>query len=216
RHDVVVAGVDVEPLAGQGPRADVHHHRQPLARDRVQDLLHEHETLAGGEVGDPAARDREPLTDGRGGVLGLRLEEHEGVAPEVLAAAHDGGVEPAAHGGRAGDRVGPRGLADPDLDVDDSLGPVARGRDPGVLVLRPNRLPGGLGGANGAWCNGNTHKRPFWRQKSLRPMADTATTTPGPAPGGPAGRPGTGTGGRPRSGRRTAAGPTRSGPGTSA
>ena len=61
RHDVVVAGVDVERLAGQRPRADVEDDRQALAGDDVQDLLHQDEALAGGEVGDPAAGEREAL-----------------------------------------------------------------------------------------------------------------------------------------------------------
>ena len=45
-HDVVVAGVDVERLAGQRPRADVEDDRQPLAGDDVQDLLHQDQALA--------------------------------------------------------------------------------------------------------------------------------------------------------------------------
>ena len=84
RHHVVVAGVDVQPLAGQRPGADVHHHRQPLAGDRVEHLLHQHQALAGGEVGDPAAGDGEPLADRGRRVLALRLEEDQLVAPEVL------------------------------------------------------------------------------------------------------------------------------------
>ena len=45
-HHVVVPGVDVQPLAGQGPGPDVHDDRQPLAADRVEHLLHQHEALA--------------------------------------------------------------------------------------------------------------------------------------------------------------------------
>ena len=122
-------------LAGERPGADVHHHRQPLAGDRVEHLLHQHEALAGGEVGDPAAGDGEALADGGGRVLALRLDEDERVAPEVRRPVHDRGVEAAAHRGRAGDRIGAGRLADPDLDVDDGLGAVARGRDPGIREM---------------------------------------------------------------------------------
>ena len=58
-------------------------HRQALAGDGVEHLLHQHEALAGGEVGDAAAGDGEALADGGGRVLALRLEEHQRVAPEV-------------------------------------------------------------------------------------------------------------------------------------
>jgi hypothetical protein len=96
-HDVVVPGVDVQPLAGEGAGSDVHDHRQALAADRVEHFLHQHEALARGEVGDTAAGDGEPFAHGRSRVLALRFEEHERVAEQVLAAVHDGGVEPAAH-----------------------------------------------------------------------------------------------------------------------
>ena len=62
-----------------------------------------------------------------------------GSPQRFLLAVHDGGVEAAAHGGRAGDRVGAGGLGDVDLDVDDGLGAVAGRRDAGILKL-------GLGG----------------------------------------------------------------------
>ena len=82
-HDVVVAGVDVERLAGQRPRTDVEHDRQPLAADDVQDFLHQHEALAGREVGDAAAGERKALRGGCRGVLGLGLDERERRAPQV-------------------------------------------------------------------------------------------------------------------------------------
>src|SRR5262249_21737324 len=97
----------------------------------------------GGEVGDTAAGDGEPLADRRGGVLAFRLEEHERVAPEVRLGIHDGPVEPAAHRRGAGDRGGPGGLSDVDLHVHDGLGAVASRRDARVLVA-------GLGGL-GLW-----------------------------------------------------------------
>ncbi len=58
-HHVVVAGVDVQALAGQGASPDVEDDRQALAGDDVQDFLHQDEALSGGEVRDPAARQGE-------------------------------------------------------------------------------------------------------------------------------------------------------------
>ena len=69
-HDVVVAGVDVQGLAGEGPRADVEHDRQALAAEDVQDLLHEDQALARREVrrapparATPSAADAELCSD---------------------------------------------------------------------------------------------------------------------------------------------------------
>jgi hypothetical protein len=156
-HHVVVTAVDVQRLRGQCARADVEDDRQALAGDHVQDLFHEHEALAAGEVRDPAPGDREPLAHRRRGVLALRLEEQQRIAPEVLHPVHDRRVVAAAHGGRAGDRVSPGGLADLDLDVHDGFSAVARGRDAGVLeggvrglFLRLRRLGGTFG-------NGDSH-----------------------------------------------------------
>ena len=75
----------------------------------------------------PPATAKPSHTRGRR-MLALGLEEHQRVAPEVLAAVHHRGVEAAAHRRRAGDRIGTSGLADVDLDVDDRLGAVARRR----------------------------------------------------------------------------------------
>ena len=62
RHHIVVAGVDIEsPGWSKRPGSDVHDDRQPLARDRVQDLLHQHQALTGGEIGHASRRDRESL-----------------------------------------------------------------------------------------------------------------------------------------------------------
>ncbi len=58
-HHVVVAGVDVQALAGQRAGTDVEDGGQTLAGDDVQDFLHQDEALSGGEVGHPAAREGE-------------------------------------------------------------------------------------------------------------------------------------------------------------
>ena len=58
-HDVVVPGVDVEAVAGQGAGADVEDDGQALAGDRVEHLLHQDQPLAGGEVGDAPAGEGE-------------------------------------------------------------------------------------------------------------------------------------------------------------
>ena len=79
-------------LARQRARADVEDDRQPLAADDVQDLLHEHQALAGGEVRDPAAGEREALgrgwptsarTRARGSASGV---PHRFVRPSATAA----------------------------------------------------------------------------------------------------------------------------------
>ncbi len=149
RHQVIMAGVDVEALAGECSRADVHDDRQTLAADDVEHLLHQHEPLARGEVGDPAARHGEALAHGGGGVLALRLEEHEQVAPEIAIAIHDGRVEAAAHRGRAGDRIGPGGLGNVDLDVDHGFRAVTGGRNARILELLALGLGVSLGDLTG-------------------------------------------------------------------
>ena len=58
-HHVVVAGVDVQALAGEGTRTDMEDRRQSLAGDHVQDFLHQDEALSGSEVRDPSARQGE-------------------------------------------------------------------------------------------------------------------------------------------------------------
>ena len=56
-HQVVVTGVDVESLAGQGAGPDVHDNGEAFARDGVEHFLHQDEPLAGGEI------DRAPSGD---------------------------------------------------------------------------------------------------------------------------------------------------------
>src|SRR5947207_1533941 len=58
-------------------------------------------------------------------MLALRLDEYQGVAPQVLIAVHDCGVVAAAHVGRAGDRKRAGCLANVNLNVHDGLGAVA-------------------------------------------------------------------------------------------
>ena len=53
-HQVVVAGMDIQRVASQCPRSDVHHHRQPLPRNRVQHFLHQDQSLARREIGHAA------------------------------------------------------------------------------------------------------------------------------------------------------------------
>ena len=58
-HDVVVAGVDVEAVAGERAGADVEDDGQALAGDDVEHLLHQDQALAGGEVRHAAAGEGE-------------------------------------------------------------------------------------------------------------------------------------------------------------
>jgi hypothetical protein len=45
-HDIVMAGVDVESLRGQRPRADVKHDRQTLTGDHVEHFFHQDQPLS--------------------------------------------------------------------------------------------------------------------------------------------------------------------------
>ena len=110
RRNVIVPGMNVQPLARQRAGADVHQYGQTLTSNRVEHFLHQDQTLPRREVGDAPAGDGEAFAHGGGGVLALGFEEEERVAPQVLLAVHDGGVEPAAHRGGAGDRIGAGGL----------------------------------------------------------------------------------------------------------
>ncbi len=80
-NDVVMPGMDVEALGSQGAGPDVEHDGQTLAGDHVEDLLHEDQALARGEVGDTAPRDGESFAGGGGAVLRFRLDEGELLAP---------------------------------------------------------------------------------------------------------------------------------------
>ena len=134
-HHVIMPGVYVEPLARECPGADVEHGRQPLAGDRVQHFLHQHEALAGREIRHPSAGRREALAERRRRMLALRLDEHELVAPQIGHAVDDGLIEAAAHRRGAGDRKRAAALRDVRLDPHDGFGAVARGRDAGILKL---------------------------------------------------------------------------------
>ena len=76
-HHVVMAGVDVEAVAGEGSSPNVEDDRQPFTGDGVKHLLHQDESLSGGEVRDAAARQRKTLAKGCRRVLAFRLEEHQ-------------------------------------------------------------------------------------------------------------------------------------------
>ena len=123
-HHVVVAGVDVEGLARQRPGADVEDDRQPLAGDDVQDLLHQDEALAGGEVRDPAAGEGDALGGRRRGVLGLGLDEPQRRAPQVRRAVGDRRLVDRGHRRGRGDRIDAGDLGEARFDVGDGLGAV--------------------------------------------------------------------------------------------
>ena len=130
-HDVIMAGVDIERLRGQGARADVKDHRQALARDHVQDLLHQDQSLPGGKIGHPAAGERESLASAGGTVLRLGLQKSQRLAPEIAPAVGHRHLIAAAHVRRRRDRISAGPLADVALDPDHRLGAVGRAGNAG-------------------------------------------------------------------------------------
>ncbi len=128
-HDVVVAGVHVEAVAGQRARADVEDDRQPLAGDDVEHLLHQDQPLPRGEVGHAAAGQRKAFRRRGRRMFALRLHEDHVLAPQVgLAVGHGLRVVGAHHRGR-GDGVGTCALRNLGLDPTDGAAAVGCGRD---------------------------------------------------------------------------------------
>jgi hypothetical protein len=163
-HDVIVAGMDVESLAGQGPGPDVHDHRQPLAGNRVQNFLHQHQSLAGGEIGHAAAGYGKTFADARSRVFALRLEKHEGIAPEVFLAVHHRSVKTAAHGRRTGDRIRSRRLTDVRLHMHDRFRTVAGGGNAGIFKGNFRLFSDGLGDTDIFAVENRAHGFSFPRQ----------------------------------------------------
>ncbi len=82
---VVVAGVHVERVLGDGARRDVEHVGEPLADGGVERLVHVHDALPAREVRGAQARHAHAGGDRRGRVLALRLEEEQPAAVHVAA-----------------------------------------------------------------------------------------------------------------------------------
>ena len=97
RHDIVVAGMDVQTVAGQSTGANVKDDRQSFTRNRVQHLMHQYQALARRIVAHSAAGDGKSLTGRRRTVLRLRLQKHQLVAPQVAGAIGDGGSVASPH-----------------------------------------------------------------------------------------------------------------------
>ncbi len=174
-HHVVVAGVDVQGLAGQRAGADVEDDGQALAADDVQDLLHQDEALAGGEVGRPARRSaRRPRPPRRSSARDSGSRNRSWVPHRFGRPSATAAWKTAAIVVRRGDRVGAGDLADPGLDVGDGLGPVDDGRD-----ARIGRRRGGSAGGPGRSGKGRSgHARSV--ASSRRPRMGRCSRSRGP------------------------------------
>src|SRR5690349_16350805 len=102
------------------------HDREPFAGDGVQDLLHQNQTLAGGEVSYASAGDCKPFAGAGRAVLRLRLDEGEVVPPEITLSVRYFHLVAAAHGGGRSDRIRARSLRDMGLHPDDHSRAVGR------------------------------------------------------------------------------------------
>jgi hypothetical protein len=111
-HHVVMPAVDVQRVRGQGPGPDVKDAGQALAGDGVQHLLHQHQPLAGGEVGDAPSGQGKPFAGRRRTVFGFRLNEGQRIPPQVALAVGHRLLEAMPHGSGGGDRIGTGSLAD--------------------------------------------------------------------------------------------------------
>ncbi len=131
-HDVVVARVHVQGLAGQRPGADVEDHGQPLAGDGVEHLVHEDEPLPGGEVAHPPAGQGEAFTRSSRAMLRFRLQELQLIAPKIRRPVGHRGAVAAAHGRRGCDGVRTCRLGDVGVHPNNRAGPIGCGRDAGI------------------------------------------------------------------------------------
>ena len=117
-------------------RADVENDGQPLAGNRVEHFLHQHEALAAGEIRHASAREREAFARRGGGMFGLRLDERERVAPEILFAVGDFGFVTRAHRRRGRDRVRARAVSDVGFDPHDARRAIRCAGNSGVSEVR--------------------------------------------------------------------------------
>ena len=121
RHQVVMAGMDVERLTGQRPGSHVEDHRQAFAGDDVQDLLHEDEALARGEVGYPRSGEGCPFGCRRRRMLRLGFDESERRAPQVGLPFGNRRLEDGGHRRGWRDGIHARDLGEAGLDMRDRL-----------------------------------------------------------------------------------------------
>ena len=131
-HDVVVTTVNIQRVRRERARADVEDDGQTFAGNGVEHFLHQHEALAGSEVRHATAREREAFAGRCGGVLGLRLHERDGVAPQVLFAVRHGRFVAGAHRCRGRDGISARAVCDVSIDPNDAASAVGSGGDAGV------------------------------------------------------------------------------------
>ncbi len=98
-HNVVMAGMNIESLGGEGAGADVEDHGQSLAGNHVEDLFHEDEALTRCEVGYAPTGDGKTFASGGGAMFGFGFYESQFVTPQVALSVGDLNLVAAAHGG---------------------------------------------------------------------------------------------------------------------
>ena len=97
---------------------------QTFAADGEEHLLHQHQPLPRGEIGHPSAGGGEALGRAGGGMLRLRLQKDDGLAPEVLESVSGSGGVLDAHVGRGRDGIGAGPLGPVLLHPDGGSGSV--------------------------------------------------------------------------------------------
>ena len=123
-HHVIMAAMNIERMRGQRPCANMKNDGQPLARNRVEHFLHQHEALTGGEVRHAPARERKAFASCRGRVFRLRLNECDHVTPEVLLPVGDFSFIARAHCSGRGDRIRTCPMSDVSVHPDDATSAV--------------------------------------------------------------------------------------------
>ena len=127
--------MNIEALARQGAGTDIKHHTQSLARDRIEDFLHQHQALPGGKISDPSACRCKPFTKTRCRMFTLRLNKNELISPKIRNSVAHRLIETTSHGRGTGDRVRSRALTDVGLDPNDCLGAITRCGAAGIFVF---------------------------------------------------------------------------------
>ena len=121
---VIMAGMHVKRLRCEGAGADMEYNRKALPGNRIEDFLHQDQSLSRSEVGNASARYRETLTRAGCAVFGFGFDESQLFSPKVARAVGHFGLVPATHGRGRSDRVRTRALSDMSFDPNHHSRPV--------------------------------------------------------------------------------------------